>query len=91
MTMPLPVNIDATSADNASDPSVKAHQQHHDTAHGVVNAAIVVVVAGTNLSTGRPAGVAGVLWRFSAGVNIGTNGSNVVNAVVGDLFFVADA
>jgi hypothetical protein len=33
----LPVNIDATYADDAGDASVKLHQQHHDTVHEFVD------------------------------------------------------
>lgn len=33
----LPVNIDTTYVDDASDSSVKVHQQHHDEVHKVVN------------------------------------------------------
>lgn len=36
MTFPLPVNIDTTYADTGSA-DVKAHQQYHDSVHGVVN------------------------------------------------------
>jgi hypothetical protein len=35
--MPLPVNIDSTYADDGSDASVQAHQQHHDVIHQFVN------------------------------------------------------
>lgn len=35
--MPLPVNIDTTYADDATQPGVKLHQQHHDTIHAFVN------------------------------------------------------
>lgn len=34
----LPVNIDATYADDGGDPSVKLHQQHHDAIHALYNA-----------------------------------------------------
>ena len=33
----LPTNLDQTYADDGTDPSVKAHQQMHDTVHGFVN------------------------------------------------------
>jgi hypothetical protein len=33
----LPVDIDATYADDSSDASVKAHQQHHDSVHALYN------------------------------------------------------
>lgn len=33
----LPENIDETYPDNPSDPSVQAHQEHHDTIHTAVN------------------------------------------------------
>jgi hypothetical protein len=33
----LPVNVDSTYADSGSDPSVKLHQQYHDSIHKVVN------------------------------------------------------
>jgi hypothetical protein len=33
----LPVNIDATYADSATDPSVELHQLYHDLVHKVVN------------------------------------------------------
>lgn len=38
MTGPnLPVNTDATYADSPGDPSIKAHQQAHDSIHTIVN------------------------------------------------------
>lgn len=37
--MVLPTNIDSSYADDGSDASVAAHQQHHDTIHAAVNAA----------------------------------------------------
>lgn len=54
-----------------------------------LDARIVVVSAGTNLSTARPSGAAAVLWKFNAGVDVGTNGANIVNAQFGDLWAVA--
>jgi hypothetical protein len=33
----LPVTIDTTYADSGSDPSVKIHQQNHDTIHAMLN------------------------------------------------------
>lgn len=33
----LPVNVDTTYSDSSGDPSVKAHQQHHDTLHAWAN------------------------------------------------------
>lgn len=54
-------------------------------------AGMVVVDAGATLSTARPAGAACVLWRFSAGVDVGTDGANVTNAQAGDLYYVAGA
>lgn len=33
----LPVNIDTTYADSGTDATVKTHQQHHDSIHGIVN------------------------------------------------------
>ena len=33
----LPVNVDTTYADDGGDASVKLHQQHHDSVHGLVN------------------------------------------------------
>lgn len=42
MTMPdvsgLPVNVDSTYEDSATDPGQKLHQQHHDIVHGAVKA-----------------------------------------------------
>lgn len=38
MPTTLPVNIDTTYADSASDASVALHQQHHDALHGTYNA-----------------------------------------------------
>jgi len=52
---------------------------------------ISVVDAGSNLSKARPPGAIAVLWKFNAGVNVGTNGANVVNRQAGDLVFVASA
>ena len=52
---------------------------------------VVVVDAGADLDTARPASAASVLWRFDAGVDVGTGGANVTNGEVGDLYFVADA
>lgn len=54
----LPVNIDSTYADSATDASVKLHQQYHDTIHSIVNQ------FDTGLGT---AGVGNVLaWNGSA-------------------------
>lgn len=33
----LPVNVDTNNADSATDPTVKAHQQHHDALHALAN------------------------------------------------------
>jgi hypothetical protein len=33
----LPVNVDTTYVDDAADPSVALHQQHHDGVHSLVN------------------------------------------------------
>lgn len=35
--LPLPTSMDTTYVDSSTDPSVKLHQQHHDTIHGIVN------------------------------------------------------
>jgi hypothetical protein len=53
--------------------------------------ALVAVAAGTNLSAARPTGAAVVYWMFDNGVDVGTDGANVVNAVEGDLYYVAGA
>lgn len=37
MATNLPVDIDATNADDGTRPTVKTHQQHHDTVHAEVN------------------------------------------------------
>lgn len=37
MTSPLPVTLDSTYADSGTDPSVAAHQQHHDALHARYN------------------------------------------------------
>lgn len=50
-----------------------------------------VVVAGADLATARPAGWGRVYWLFNPGVDVGAGGANVVNRVVGDQYFVADA
>lgn len=52
---------------------------------------VTVVSAGSNLSTARPTGAACVLWQFSAGVDVGTDGANVTNGVAGDLYYVGGA
>lgn len=62
-----------------------------DTVTVAVPAAIVVVEAGSNLSTVRPAGALAVYWQFDAGVDVGAGGVNVVNRQSGDLVYVADA
>ena len=49
---------------------------------------ISVVDAGTNLSAPRPSGALMVHWRFSAGVDVGTNGVNIVNGQPGDAYTV---
>lgn len=49
------------------------------------------VNAGTNLATARPAGASAVYWQFSAGVDVGVNGANIVNALPGDTYHVASA
>lgn len=56
----------------------------------ILDETVVVVNAGTDRSTARPAGAARVYWNFSAGVDIGVDGALVTNAQVGDLFFVAN-
>lgn len=33
----LPVTVDADNADDGGDPTVKAHQQHHDALHAIAN------------------------------------------------------
>lgn len=58
---------------------------------GVATAGVTVVSAGANLATARPGSATVVYWKFSAGVDPGIAGENVVNAQPGDLFFVADA
>lgn len=58
---------------------------------GLLSTFATVVNAGSNLSTARPAGAAVVYWKFSAGVDVGTSGVNIVNRAAGDLYFVADA
>lgn len=55
----------------------------------VPSTALQVVEAGTNLANARPAGAIVVYWKFSVGVNVGTNGANVVNGLPGDQYFVA--
>ena len=52
---------------------------------------IIVVNAGTNLSTARTSGAAIVYWIFSSpSVNVGASGENIVNAQPGDMWFVPD-
>lgn len=58
---------------------------------GVRENVVAVVDAGTNLSAARPTGAAAVLWQFSAGVDPGPTGQNIVNGAPGDQWFVADA
>lgn len=53
----LPVNIDSTYADNGGDASVKIHQQHHDSLHGIANlqdtttGQVLVMVTNTQTSS----------------------------------------
>lgn len=35
--MALPIDVDASFADDTQDPGVKAHQQHHDEIHAAIN------------------------------------------------------
>lgn len=51
---------------------------------------VQTVNAGADLAAPRPEGAGIVYWRFNANVNIGTDGSLIVNALVGDQFFVAN-
>lgn len=51
---------------------------------------LTVVDAGTDLTTARPDAPV-VYWQFAAGVDVGTDGANVVNRQPGDLIFVASA
>lgn len=37
MATSLPTNIDTSNADDGTRPTVKTHQQHHDTIHAEVN------------------------------------------------------
>lgn len=77
MSLPtsLPTNIDATYIDDPTDPSRKAHQQHHDALHALYDAtviddgagngqvaAVVAVVHGSTASTPRPSTLAMVHW-----------------------------
>jgi hypothetical protein len=73
---------DVTAALEAERASERAH------ASGTF---VQVVNAGTDLAAPRPPAAASVLWRFAAGVDVGTNGAAVVNGQPGDLFFVASA
>jgi len=52
--MVLPVNIDATYADDPNNPARKLHKQHHDTVHGAVNglAATYVPLTEADLAAG---------------------------------------
>lgn len=52
---------------------------------------MTVVEAGTNLSAPRPVDAGAVYWKFSAGVVVGPNGTNIVNAKPGDTYHVASA
>ena len=52
---------------------------------------MTVVEAGTNLATPRPSGAVSVYWKFDSGVDVGTNGVNIINARPGDQFHVASA
>lgn len=58
-----------------------------DTAGG---GSLTVVDGGTDLTTARPDAPV-VYWQFDAGVDVGTDGANVVNRQPGDLIFVASA
>ena len=52
-------------------------------------ATIIVVDAGSNLSTSRPSGYGAVYWLFDNGTDPGESGENITNAVFGDLWAVA--
>lgn len=84
MTIPnsLSTSIDATYADDASDPSRKLHQQHHDALHALYDAtvvdagggngaiaAVVSVVHGATATVARPATTAVVHWIGSVAPN----------------------
>lgn len=55
----------------------------------LLSRSVLVVEAGEDLQAPRPEGAACVYWRFDSGVDIGTDGTNIENAVLGDLFYVA--
>lgn len=81
-------DLDATKLDEATADTIYAPIDPANWAQG--NGTYVSVVnGGTNLSTARPAGAVVVYWEFSAGVDVGTGGANVVNAQAGDMVFVA--
>ena len=65
MPLPLPVNIDTTYANDAGDPSVVAHQQHHDDIHAAVNNPNeVIIIALGDETTAITVGTAKVTFRM---------------------------
>lgn len=59
---------------------------------GTSGAVLVYVDAGDDLSTARPSEATGpVYWLFDNGTVTGDAGENIVNALPGDLWFVAGA
>lgn len=75
---PIGIEDDAVASSEAIDKLAEALSETF----------VVTVEAGTDLSTPRPANAKVVYWKFSAGVDIGQSGVNIVNAVPGDVFFV---
>ena len=69
-------------------PSQKAVKAHVAT-KAPISTAMVVVNAGSNLSTARPSGYAAVFWQFSSGVDVGDEGENIVHGADGDIWTVA--
>lgn len=81
----LPVNVDNTYPDDGTTPSVKLHQQHHDTIHAILNTFHWPHVPGSGdfplhngtsyLPTNFAAAVAGIVYDVMA--SGGTVGNTV--------------
>lgn len=72
-----------------TDEAVASPEAVAKLAAALSNTFVTTVEAGTNLSAVRPQNAVAVYWKFSAGVDVGVNGANIVNAQPGDTFHVA--